>query len=124
MPDGRKNSVDLRIATIPALLAMKGYALTGRDKKKDAYDVYYSIKHFPGGIPALVTACKPLMEDSVARTGFVHIANKFRDRDDFGPVTVRTFLVDSEAAGIMDPEQIQTDAFEQVASALSALGVP
>lgn len=50
MPDGRHNEVKLQIATIPALLSMKGYALFGRDKKKDAYDIYYSIRHFKGGL--------------------------------------------------------------------------
>lgn len=32
MPDGRRNSVALRVASIPALLVMKGYALVGRSK--------------------------------------------------------------------------------------------
>ena len=36
MPDGRHNTVELRVASIPALLVMKGYALVGRDKLKDA----------------------------------------------------------------------------------------
>ena len=123
MPDRRKNAVYLQVATIPALLVMKGYALAGRDKKKDAYDIYYSIKHYPGGVSSLVAVCRPLMKNLVARAGFIHIADKFHDRDDFGPVTVRLFLTDSKAAGTMDADQIQTDAFEQVASVLRALDV-
>lgn len=44
MPDGRNNSVDLLVASIPAFLVMKGYALIGRDKMKDAYDIYFSVR--------------------------------------------------------------------------------
>ena len=53
MPDGRNNSVDVFVATIPASLVMKGYALAGRDKKKDAYDIYHSVRNYPGGPGAL-----------------------------------------------------------------------
>ena len=49
MPDGRPNRVELLVATISALLVMKGYALDGRDKAKDAYDIYFCIRSFPGG---------------------------------------------------------------------------
>jgi hypothetical protein len=40
MPDGRPNRVEVLVASIPALLVMKGFALDGRDKPKDAYDIY------------------------------------------------------------------------------------
>ena len=92
MPDGRRNSVELRVASIPALLVMKGYALAGRDKHKDAYDIYFSIREFEGGPEALATACRPLLSDPVALKGFRHIAGKFDNDEAFGPVTVRRFL--------------------------------
>ena len=48
MPDGGRNRVPIAVASIPALLAMKGYAINGRDKLKDAYDIYYCVREFPG----------------------------------------------------------------------------
>jgi hypothetical protein len=123
MPDGRKNSVELRIATIPSFLAMNGYALAGRDKKKDAYDIYYSVRHYKGGIAALTTECLSLLEEDEARTGFAHIAGKSRDRDDFGPATVRQFLEESDALGEMTPDQVQTDSYMRVSTLLEALGI-
>lgn len=60
MPDGGTNRVEVAICSIPALLAMKGYALNGRHKQKDAYDIYYCIRNYPGGIDALAEACTPL----------------------------------------------------------------
>jgi hypothetical protein len=123
MPDGRTNQVELRVATIPAFLVMKGYALIGRDKKKDAYDIYFSVRNFAGGPRALADECAPLLEDGVTQTGFQNIARKFRHENDFGPQTVRAFLAESDALGEMTPEQIQVDAFRQIQAWLQALGL-
>jgi hypothetical protein len=123
MPDGRQNSVELLVATIPALLVMKGHALVGRDKPKDAYDTYYSVRNFDGGPEALAAACSPLLDDRIAKRGFRNIASKFTAREDFGPVTVRRFLTNSGALGEMTPAQVQLDAYEQVRRFLGLLGV-
>jgi len=40
MPNGRTNRVEVAVCSIPALLAMKGHAIAGRYKQKDAYDIY------------------------------------------------------------------------------------
>ena len=37
MPDGGVNRVDIAVCSIPALIAMKGHALQGRLKQKDAF---------------------------------------------------------------------------------------
>ena len=44
MPDGVGNRVRTLVASIPALLAMKGYAVRNRFKHKDAYDIYYCVR--------------------------------------------------------------------------------
>lgn len=123
MPDGRNNSVDLLVASIPAFLVMKGYALIDRDKKKDAYDIYFSVRNFDGGPIALAEACKELLADESVTTGYRNIAGKFQHEDDFGPQTVKAFLAESEALGEMTAEQIQVDAFMQVRAWLRALGL-
>jgi len=123
MPDGRTNAVQLLVATIPALLVMKGYALVGRDKKKDAYDIYFSVRNYSGGTAALAVECANLLGDKVTRTGYEHIARKFRHADDFGPKTVRLFMEESAALGEMTPEQVQTDAFMQVSALLKRMGL-
>lgn len=123
MPDGRRNRVELLVATIPALLVMKGYALVGRDKKKDAYDIYFSVRNHEGGIEPLAEACMPLLENGVALKGFANIADKFRDYSDFGPSTVRMFLEESSGLGDMTPEQVQQDAFMHVSAWLHAIGL-
>ncbi|MBI4023770.1 MAG: hypothetical protein HY360_02250 [Verrucomicrobia bacterium] len=123
MPDGRPNEVELLVATIPALLVMKGYALVGRDKKKDAYDIYFSVRNYAGGPTALALESAKLLGDEVARRGYEHITGKFRHVEDFGPETVRLFLEESVALGEMTPEQLQTDAFMQVSALLRRMGL-
>lgn len=123
MPDGRNNSVDLLVASTPAFLVKKGYALIGRDKKKDAYDIYFAVRNFDGGPIVLAEACKELLADESVTTGYRNIAGKFQHEDDFGPQTVKAFLAESDALGEMTAEQIQVDAFMQVRAWLRAPGL-
>lgn len=123
MPNGGTNRVMIAVASIPALLAMKGHALDGRDKPKDAYDIYFSIRNFPGGIDALVEACKPLLEEKSAVEGYARIAGKFRTYEDFGPTSVRRFVEDSDILDGRTPDEWQQDAFGQVQVWLDALGL-
>jgi hypothetical protein len=123
MPGGGVNRVMLAVASIPALLAMKGHALDGRNKPKDAYDIYFSIRNFPGGIEALAKGCEALLNEQSAIEGFAKIAGKFRHFDDFGPTCVRRFVEGSEILGDRSPEEWQQDAFGQVQTWLSALNV-
>ena len=123
MPDGGGNRVQIAVASIPALLAMKGYAIRGRLKQKDAYDIYYSIRNFPGGIEALAAKTEPLLQFESARTGYLHIAEKFRHPDDFGPTSVRQFVDRPDMLEERTADQWQWDAFGQVDAWLSALGL-
>ena len=54
MPDGSVNEVKIQIADIIPFLVMKGMALWERLKEKDAYDIYFTILHYNGGINKLV----------------------------------------------------------------------
>jgi hypothetical protein len=123
MPDGRQNAVDLRVASIPALLVMKGYALVGRDKQKDAYDIYFSVRSFEPDVDALAAECMRLIDDPIALAGFRHIGSKFRHETDFGPTTVRAFLAGSGPFADMTHEQVQIDAFRQVRALLDRMGL-
>jgi nucleotidyltransferase AbiEii toxin of type IV toxin-antitoxin system len=124
MPDGRPNKVKVLVATPPALLVMKGYAIVGRDKRKDAYDIWFCIRNFEGGEKALAEECKPLLEEEEAKQAFINISDKFRTEDDFGPRTVREFLEASpDKCGDMTLEQIQTDAYIRVNKWCKLLGL-
>jgi len=122
MPNGGHNRVELAVCSIPALLAMKGHALNGRLKQKDAYDVYYCIRNYPGGVAALAEDCRPLLKHQNAVDGYTFINAKFETLDSFGPTCVRRFVEESQILGDRDPDQWQRDAFGQVDAWLKALG--
>lgn len=123
MPDGRPNRVEILVASIPALLVMKGFALDGRDKAKDAYDIYFCVRNFPGGPAALAEACKSLLDDPVVRDGYSRIAAKFDSDDAFGPHTVSRFIGETGGFGNMNVDQLRVDAYRQVWAWLQALGL-
>jgi hypothetical protein len=123
MPDGRQNSVNLRVASIPALLVMKGYALVGRSKAKDAYDIYYVVRQFEGGPEQLAEACKPLLTNEIAAKGYRNIASKFTHLNDFGPETVKRFLIESGGTEGRTDAQVLQDAFAQVRTWLKGIGL-
>jgi len=123
MPAGGKNRVEIAIASIPALLAMKGFAIQNRHKQKDAYDIYYCIRNYEGGPRALAEACKPLLTSPEAKQGYLYIAGKFGAADGYGPTSVRKFVEDSNILGDRIPDQWQQDAFGQVQAWVKALGL-
>ncbi|MCP1972101.1 MULTISPECIES: hypothetical protein [Bradyrhizobium] len=123
MPSGGKNRVEIAIASISALLAMKGYAIQNRHKQKDAYDIYYCIRNYPGGLQALAADCKPLLELAEGKQGYAHIAGKFVKEDAYGPTSVRKFVEETNLLGDRTPDQWQQDAFGQVQAWLKALGL-
>jgi hypothetical protein len=123
MPAGGTNRVEVAVCSIPALLAMKGHALRGRYKQKDAYDVYYCIRNYPGGIEALVHACRPVAEHESGLQGFRVIVQKFDSPDGHGPTCVRNFIEATRIEGDRTPDQWQQDAFGQVNAWIQAMGL-
>ncbi|OKO72142.1 nucleotidyl transferase AbiEii/AbiGii toxin family protein [Bradyrhizobium sp. NAS96.2] len=123
MPNGGTNRVEIAVCSIPALLAMKGHALQGRYKQKDAYDIYYCIRNYAGGPEALAELCKPLLAEESAVKGYAFIAQKFEAIDSYGPTCVRRFVQDTSILAARTPEQWQQDAFGQVDAWLRALGL-
>lgn len=123
MPAGGTNRVEIAVCSIPALLAMKGHALAGRHKQKDAYDIYYCVRNYPGGISALAEECRPLLAHASGERGYRFIADKFDAFGGYGPTCVRRFVEDTQALGDRTPDQWQQDAFGQVDAWLRAVGL-
>jgi hypothetical protein len=120
LPNGATHEVTVKVPSIGPFLAMKGMALWGRIKEKDAFDIYYCCRHYPGSIAALVRDIKPLMNNKLAREGLAKISDRFRHTDALGPTGVADFLE------LDDPEErlrIQREAFELVHKLMTELGI-
>jgi len=123
MPAGGTNRVEIAVCSIPALLAMKGHALAGRYKQKDAYDIYYCVRNYPGGVEALAEECRPLLAHASGERGYRLIASKFDSFEGYGPTCVRRFVEDTQAMGDRTPDQWQQDAFGLVDALMRALAL-
>lgn len=123
MPGGGSNTVTISVCSIPAFLAMKGFAVEKRHKRKDAYDIYYVIRNYPDGIPALAQACQPVVSDPEGLEGYGYINGKFTAFDDYGPTSVRKFVEETDVLQERTPEQWQQDAFGVVDQWLKLLGL-
>lgn len=121
MPQGGRNTVEIAVCSIPALLAMKGYAINGRHKQKDSYDIYYCVRNYVDGPEALAEACIPVLAEKSGAIGYSYIAQKFDDVDGYGPTCVRRFIEETDLLGERTPEQWQQDAYGQVDLWLRAL---
>ncbi|HDJ23742.1 MAG TPA: hypothetical protein ENF17_07625 [Candidatus Aminicenantes bacterium] len=120
MPDGAQNEVTIKIANVVPFLVMKGMAIWESYKEKHAYDIYFTIRNYPGGISRLVRAFKPFISNKIVREGLAKIRAKFQDINAVGPVWVANFMeIDDEE----EKEQIKRDAFEYVKALLDALAI-
>jgi hypothetical protein len=119
LPDGGRDSAKVRVASIVPFIVMKAMALYDRMKEKDAWDIYFCIKNYPGGVEALVEEFRPHVNHGLVKEGLEKIGEKFSSPEHTGP----KFVADFEE--ITDPEElerVQRDTFERVNYLLEELG--
>ena len=112
MPNGAVSEVSVRIAAAVPFFVMKGMVLDSRLKEKDAYDIYFTLLNYDGGIEALVEFFRPHLSNRLVLEGLSKIRNKFSEVDALGPVAVADFMEITDAD---EREMIKRDAFEIVA---------
>ena len=120
LPNGARNEVIVKVPSIGPFLVMKGMALWERMKEKDAYDIYYCCRNYPGGLTALVESINPLVKNKLAQEGLGKIKAKFYTVDGIGPTWVANFLeiVDTE-----ERDRVQREAFELVDVLMKKLSI-
>jgi hypothetical protein len=118
LPGGGKDSVKIQVASLVTFLVMKGMALDDRLKEKDAWDIYYCVRNYPGGLDAVTDELRPHLGHGRVKEGLQKIAKHFASESHIGPTSVADF------EEITDPEEralIQRDAYERVTYVLSKL---
>ena len=95
-------------------------ALIDRKKEKDAYDIYFVIRHYPGGGKALAKEFLPRRKEGLVMEGLQKIKLGFLSADHFGPQWVVDFseISDDEVRDIAKQE-----AFRVVSVFLDVLNV-
>ena len=120
LPEGGRDQARIRVSSVVAFLVMKGMALHDRLKEKDAWDIYFTLLNYEGGIDALIDEIKPHLDQGLVQEGLRKIAEKFASPDHMGP----KFIADFEDIQDSDERAIRMrDAYERVNHLLSALGI-
>ena len=91
LPSGAKDTAHVKVAGVVPFLVMKGMALADRIKEKDAWDVWFCLRNYPGGTKALAELFAPHIDHGLVREGLDHIAEKFGSTEHVGPRWVADF---------------------------------
>ena len=108
--DGAIDSAVINVVAVVPYIIMKTAAM-GRGKAKDAYDIYFVIKHYAGGVESLAKEFETVRDKPIITEMKEKLSDKFASEKHAGPKDVADFmdLVDED-----EIELIKRDAFEQV----------
>lgn len=115
---GAANTVQLRVVSLPDFLMMKTFAIGGRDKPKDTYDLCYCLEYVPEGMPELALDWKERKGDKFVDKAVQILRSKFAAIDSFGPQQLVEF---HKPKGRGDQEMQARRAFELVRRFLDLL---
>ena len=115
--DGAIDSAVVNVVAVVPFLIMKTAAM-GRGKAKDAYDIYFVIKHYIGGVESLAEEFSPVRDKQIVIDMKEKLSAKFASENHAGPKDVSDFmdLVDEE-----EIELIRRDAYEQVSALIEKI---
>jgi hypothetical protein len=118
LPEGGKDTVRIRVASIAPFLVMKAMALASRLMEKDAWDIYYCIHNYPGGIQKLAEEFRPLLKNKLVQEALANIAEKFASPEHVGPKHVADF---EEITDVDERALLQRDSYERINALLALL---
>lgn len=119
MPDGARNRVEIQVASVEGFLVMKAFALRGRLKEKDAYDIVFCLQNWPGGATAVADRLRPFAGRAEVREAMRILAVHFASPDHLGARSVAAFL---DPAGPDERAFVARDAYERVQALLREVG--
>lgn len=115
--DGAIDSAVINVVAVVPYIIMKTAAM-GRGKAKDAYDIYFVIKHYSGGVESLANEFKAVRDKAIIKEMKEKLSDKFASENHAGPKDVSDFmdLADDEEIAL-----IKRDAYEQVQALIEKL---
>lgn len=91
LPNGAKADVTLLVAGVAVFLVMKAFAMVGRRKDKDAYDIAYCLENYPGGVEAVARDFVQYGDHGLVREAIELLKSEFKAVEYVGPVAVANF---------------------------------
>lgn len=119
LPDGARHRVEVVVPSVEAFIVMKAYALRGRLKEKDAYDVVFCLRNWPGGVADVGRRLAPHRGEPEVREALRILAVHFASPEHLGSQAYATFVGPADAD---ERAFLARDAYERVQELLRALG--
>lgn len=116
-PDGAIDVANVSVVAVVPYIIMKTAAM-GRGKAKDAYDIYFIIKHYIGGVRELTKEFEPVRGKNIVKEANDKLAGKFASENHAGPKDVADFMDLEDEESI---EMTKRDAYEQVQALLKLI---
>jgi hypothetical protein len=124
MVNGASNTISLQVASVPDFLVMKAFALNGRDKPKDAYDICYCLDHYAGGITELAEAWRAQGDDTDVSTAIGFLEEKFDSENSYGPMQVVEFHNDYDTETREEQARLAYELVQQFLAEIKMKGQP
>lgn len=115
--DGALDVAKVNVIAVVPYFVMKVSAM-GRGKAKDAYDLYFLIKHYKEGIDGLAKLFENYNDLKIIMEMKEKLSEKFATPFHAGPADVANFL---DLENEEDAAQIKRDAYEQVQALLERI---
>jgi len=119
LPGGGKDTQTIKVTGLAPFLVMKAIALNGRLKPKDAWDIYFVVSKYEGGVEAIAESFRPLLSNSLVKEALTNLRKLFESVEHIGPRLVSDF---EEIDDQEEVERVRRDAFERVKGFLDCLG--
>lgn len=88
---GERATRDVWVCGPGAYVVLKALAFDDRGENKDAFDLYYMLRHYGSGVEDVVARSRPLLGDASARKALDVLRRDFCNNDDVGPCRVAQF---------------------------------
>ena len=90
---GEAATREIWVAGPGAFLILKALAFRLRGENKDAYDLFYVLRHLSAGVGDIVRRLQPHADDPITGEALAFLAADFADIDSVGPMRVAEFLL-------------------------------
>ena len=109
-PDGALDVGHVNVVSVVPYMVMKASAL-GRGKAKDAYDIYTTLKYYPGGVRALAVEFAHYKDKALVQEMRKKLSEKFASPEHAGPMDIVAFL---DIRDEDERELVKQDSYQQV----------
>ena len=89
---GENASRRVRVCGPGAFVVLKALAFRNRGAEKDAYDLYYVLRHYGSGVADVAEPLRSLADDGDVKAAFTVLREDFLDLDGVGPRRAAGFL--------------------------------